>query len=750
MGAVTMLTHVFTWTLALGGSAIVVAGAWALGRGVLAALGAGAKRLPLPITCVIGACSYGTLFTALSLLHAAHAWLIAAIGIAPILVLWRDLRVRPDWLRSRLEIALSGGVTGYLLLATCLVYASYDLILCLANFYGADLLVYHLTIPRDILDNHGFRFNPYFLAAGLPLGWHHFALLGWVLGGERGYLALSFWAFVGLLSLAHSLLRKGDEPVQRITGLLGAAVVAYVVAGMSRESLPNNDVPLMLLEGTALALALCDFGLSWAQRGILVGLVTGFALSVKTQSLFFLPFLAATGYFGARERRFASVLLIGAVAAPLALAWPLNTLWHTGSPLPLVANSLHLSGTPLPHLAETLAYSAQRYGLWLRVNFARFFSQGMFGFPLILAGLPLGLLCSRSYRRDPLVRALLGFALVRYAGLCLATLDPQIVYHDRYHMIVYGCLGLAAILGWLQLGPAALRLERSSWARGVAAVSIVLCLVELAYPLTMWSPRGDSMSQLDREDHPSMLNQMIEALKAPSRAYGTDIDSVWAFVEANTPATSTVATTSIITYGYRRRFISLLPNTQGSIDLGLPPEELLDGLRRLGVEYVHLAPVSNQNGFMEPLFAKALSSVRKIPELSGVALVHEKLLASGVPDRLYYVGDSSTGTRPADALKVLEGRILGTGVGRVAARRGGSTRVVLDWTPAPFADCEIEVSEDGKPFVALDIVPGATGHFVLRQASPDVNYLFRVRTRWRGAVSEWSFAGAGQLMQAGE
>jgi hypothetical protein len=144
--------------------------------------------------------------------------------------------------------------------------------------------------------------------------------------------------------------------------------------------------------------------------------------------------------------------------------------------------------------------------------------------------------------------------------------------------------------------------------RILAVTFSVFCVIELTYPLTMWSPQRDSMTLFDRETNPSMLNEMIEVLKAPRKAYGSDFDSVWAFVERNTPPTSTIATTSVITYGYHRRFISLLPNTQDRIDLSAPPEELRDTLRKLGVNFIHLAPFSSQNGFMEPLFERALGS----------------------------------------------------------------------------------------------------------------------------------------------
>lgn len=739
-----MLEHIWTATRALGASTIVLAGTWSLGRGVLAILGAGAKRLPLPATCVIGVCVYGTVFTALSLLDAAHAWLIAAIGVAPIAFRCTDFRVSRNEMQIGVRREISNRRIANLLLAICLVYLLYVLVLCLGNYYGADLLVYHLTIPRDVLDHHGFEFNPYWMAAGLPLGWHHFGLFALVLGGERGYLALSFWAFVGVLSLSYSLLKQKAEPFPSLSGFLGAAVVAYVVAGMSRGSLSNNDVPLMLLEGTALLLAVQDFELGWFPRSVIVGLVAGFAVSVKTQSLVFLPILCLALYFGTRERRLAPLLLFGAVATPIALVWPLNTLLHTGSPLPLVTNSLHLWGEPLPHLADSLAYSAKHYGLWYEANFARFFTQGMIGLPLLMAGLPTALLCCTSHRRDPLVLVLTAFAVVRYASLSLGTMDPQIVYHDRYHLISYACLGLAAISGWLRLGTEGLALEQRQWQRTLGLALSVLCTIELAYPVTMWSPQRESMTLLDREVHPSMLNEMMEVLRAPRKTYGTDWNSVWAFVERNTSTESTIATTSVITYGYRRRFISLLPNTQDGIDLTAPPEEILHTLKGLGVNFIHLAPFSSQNGFMEPFFERALASTRRLAELPDVRLVYEESL-----DRLFYVGDPGAAAERADVLGYVEGRVLAESVGQFAAERRGLTRIVLSWTPEPFADCEIELSTDGKLFRSVGVVPRAARRFVLRDVSPDLNYVFRVRKKWGGAVSEWRVVGAGPVGNGG-
>jgi hypothetical protein len=76
---------------------------------------------------------------------------------------------------------------------------------------------------------------------------------------------------------------------------------------------------------------------------------------------------------------------------------------------------------------------------------------------------------------------------------------------------------------------------------------------------------------------------------------------------------------------------------------------------------------------------------------------------------------------------------------------------VLTWTPSPFADCEIQVSTDGKEFLSVGTVPRLTDRFEVGGVSPDVNYLFRIRQKWGGAVSEWRVVGAGRFTkQAGQ
>jgi len=313
-------------------------------------------------------------------------------------------------------------------------------------------------------------------------------------------------------------------------------------------------------------------------------------------------------------------------------------------------------------------------------------------------------------------------------------MDPQIIYHDRYHLVSYVCLGLAAILGWMEIGTKVLARGEEDWMRQLAIALSLLCAIELAYPLTMWSPHKDSTTLFVRERYPSLMGDISSGLVALKRPHGTDPDSIWGFVEKFTPTASTIATTSVVTYGYHRRLISLLPNTQDRIDLSAPPEELLEILGKLGVTFLHLAPSSSQNGFMEPYFEKALASVRRIGELSGVKLVYEKSLAPNIVDRLYYVGAP---TKSDDVLRYVEGRVMAEIVEKFAASRSGPNQIVLTWIPSPFADIEIQMSANGQQFRNVGVAAKSTGRNELSDVDFNVNYVFRIRKKCGSAVSAW-------------
>lgn len=274
------------------GSILYLVSAWCLGRSLMKLLGIELQSLSTVISCLVGASLFSFAFTVLSLTDRAYPWLICALGVIPFVFCFREIYNYKIAARMRNLMLLRNEKTVLLIATICTVYLIYTLTLCLGNYYGCDLAVYHLSIPRDILANHGFYFNRFFLAAGLPLGWHHFGLAAFAIGGERGYLAMSFWAFLGAMIFAYVILKKGKEKFSSIRGMMGALTAGYIIVGMVRGSIPNNDVPLMLVNVAALMLALKENGLKWFQRSILAGLLTGFALSIKTQSLFFVPILS--------------------------------------------------------------------------------------------------------------------------------------------------------------------------------------------------------------------------------------------------------------------------------------------------------------------------------------------------------------------------------------------------------------------------------------------------------------------------
>jgi hypothetical protein len=471
------------------------------------------------------------------------------------------------------------------------------------------------VIPRSILWNHRFILNPFSHDAGFSYGWQVYALPVYFVGGEHGFVLLSAAAFMLLLAAMGSPLARRYGPT---TAWVGILVAGFVLCGVARESLTNNDVPLMLVEVAAIRMAIVSPQPAGMALDLAIGLLCGFAVAIKPQGVGTVILLAAWLLLRAGRRAPSAAFAFAGGFAPLALVWPLINLLSYGSPFPQIMLLWPPSTGYLPQMRETMAVLMANFGLWYRLNYLRIFSQGMEGWTLLLlCGSPF--LFLRSARRDPAVRLLLGFAFGRALVLTLLSRgDPAIVFHDRYHLASYVAVGVAVIIGAYH-AVTARRLPRWALQHYAGAAAVVLATVRLFLsPVQMLSPTGNPGSNR-AEPRPSMASSTLTALASlaePRAAGGIGIGSDW--VSEFLPSGAVVATTAIDPYQLGRPFLQILPVSQNRIDLAGPPGDILAALRREGAGYLQLTEYSGLNLWMNPLIGKWLQSARRIPHEPGV------------------------------------------------------------------------------------------------------------------------------------
>ena len=319
------------WSLAVAG--LYGTSTLALGNRLAPPCQSGWEGLGIAIRFALGAAAFGLLFTVLAMLQMAFATLVLALALLPAaLAVGRWLTQRKPFPGPALlrRSHFDGSAACYSAVFGIALLAAYPLAQSLAWPRGSDMTIYHLVIPRTILWNHGLLFNAFSHDAGLFYGWQLYALPAYLMGGDLAFQLCSFLALAILLLSSYRVL---SARYSTLTGLLGALVVVAVICGMSRESVVNNDIPLVLLEITLLGLAnvvIPGRGAAW-----LLGLLGGFAIAIK------LVAVAAVGLAYAiflwRAGKSLRMGWIGILAAGTVISlgpWPLFNYLASGSPLP--------------------------------------------------------------------------------------------------------------------------------------------------------------------------------------------------------------------------------------------------------------------------------------------------------------------------------------------------------------------------------------------------------------------------------
>jgi hypothetical protein len=681
----------------------------ALGRRIAPAVQSPWAGMNTAIAFSTGAAAIGLAITLLAWAGLAYAPLVVALAYAPFVgalvprlpaALRRMRRASNPPPAHTDRLSPAGRMAGWCIA----LLALHPIGLALTSVRGGDIAIYHLVVARSVVWNHALVFNPFSHDAGIYYGWQLFSLPPYILAGDRGYLLCSVGAFALLLQAVHRVVR---DRVDRSAGRVAALVVALAICGMSRESAVNNDVPLVLLEFSLVALALV--GPITLRTAAIVGGLSGFVVAVKLIAVV-TPLLAGAALLWRARRQWVRIGGAMTLAGAAALApWPLFGYFASGSPLPHFLLAWPPTSGYLPQYRETITFMMEHFGLWYRANAGRFFTHGMEFVPLLLAGLAM-IPSTRTARADRLCLALVGYGVGRMLLLmAINRFDLVVLFHDRYHLASWLALCVAGACAWMHVVRSSPRWQASRLLRYGAPIGILVAVLGML----MQRPVSADVQEKgvaptlrkDRALWTVVRDNLRESFQA--RPGGGPDEAGFDFSARHLPADAVVATTAIDPYLLGRPFLQMLPVSENLVDLSLPPEALLRALRAHGATHLHLTEVSGLNGWMMPLVERWTAGLRGIPALPGVRRLIQFDTRISHGTQAYYAlapVASTTSFAPPKDLRV------------EAWRRGGYWK--LHWSAAPGGDVRVERQTGPDTWESLGVAASDIGEFPLAVALP--------------------------------
>jgi hypothetical protein len=680
----------------------------------------GGRGLEILIRFALGAAIFSLLFTLLALSRLAYSPVVIALALIPLALLPRYLRAFRCPHFAVGSVRSLGGRDNLLrlvLIACILQLALFAFAQCIALARGGDLNIYHLVIPRTVVWTHGLDFNRFSHDAGLYYGWQLYALPAYLMGHERAFQLCSFAA---LTLFVLSTYRFISARYGSVTGLVGALVASAMICGMSRESIVNNDVPLVLVETALLTLA-C-FAVPGRLAALSIGLVGGFAVAIKLTAIATIPVSYAIFVWRARTAWSSAVLLAGLGTVVSLTVWPAFDYFSSGSPLPHFLLAWPPDTGYLPQFRESISYLMEYFGIWYQKNVSRLFSQGLEFVPVLLAGL-LALPFVRSGRTDRLCLALAGLAIARTVTLLAANhFDTAVLYHDRYHLISYLLLGLA---GMLCLVHVARLTFRSTWIQSVLLGTSAIVLTLHLYQTRVVTVDVIGNAQPDGKVTLSSLRDVKRAaFKSFRELPGGGPGGIGFDVAARLlPPDAVLATTAIDPYLLQRPFLQMLPVSENVIDLSSSPARLRADMVLHGATHLHLTEYSGLNIWMKPMVDKWLNALREIPKLTDVRRLIWLNYPSAKGTQAFYelTPNPRLQTEPApDFLREL------------SAARDADGTWWLQWTPNAGGDVEVDWRRTPSEKVLLGEAASDVGWFPIGIGMPadfSVEVVYRVLGR---------------------
>ncbi|OAI41615.1 hypothetical protein AYO40_02875 [Planctomycetaceae bacterium SCGC AG-212-D15] len=613
-------TPVPAWALQEAIGSVVVQNLWLAGIGivgssvqVLAAIRLGSLAVrPVGATMparwvlagAIGAAVYANLFSVLAVIGCAYGPLLVFLTLLVFAIPYRD--------RSAPERKSSLGLVPWVLIAASIPFVVYVLLNCITNPTGPDLAIYHLGFPFETLRHHRFIDNPFSFASGVQLGWHMFGLPAFYLGGDRAFVCLSFWAFLGLLCLVYDSLSSASTPTR---GALAVLSTAAIVCGFSRASVSNNDIALSFIEFTCLYLVLGMRDDASPRCYSALGVLFGFALSIKALALASALPLACLLFWNSRVSR--RWLLLG-WGVPLAVLWPLITCLNSGV---LAPKFVVAPPGSMPHYPEAQQFMAEYFGYWYQINFRRFFCQDMAFFSWLIGGIAMVVFFSSARSGcNALLRSLLFFATARFAAIVALgrSTDYSYVYHDRYHILSYLCLGIVGVSGWYWYS----RLLPRSIARTTGALVVVFWVSTQLFTTSVLLTPSTPHFRVETNVIPSMVGELRFLARDFTRVPGTQGGGDLYWIDRRLPAEAVIAGNRIAPYSCKRTYLQILPEAENLLDLRLSLREIVAELRNRGATHLHLNRCSGLPQWTNHNMNYWLRTIGRIPFQPGAKVVY--------------------------------------------------------------------------------------------------------------------------------
>lgn len=583
---------------AIAGSFIVVLAACTVGRRLLRAVTFEPDAaLALPVSLAVGAGVFSMVGTTLAFVGLAYEWVLAtvlfvAIGLcrSAMLVVASDVaRAVREFVGTRPEQRWLAAAAGVIWLRELGWYVRAPV--------DTDTLAYHLTVLQDVLRDHATHFNYFAYQGGFSLGWHFYSLFAFVVGGARGVAVLVAWFVVGVYYVVFVIVGRRMSPRVGVGAACVSAVLIALVQGLNNHT--SNDVPLAFIELCGLLVALGQAGSApVVVRAALTGLLFGYAVGIKINSIGAAAFGFAALAWSIPSRRRVTVVLVAALcAAPLAGVWPLRALLAVGVPFPhpgVLGGATHMKPQQLEVSSLQMALDVEMFRQWAVATLTSLSPA--------LAIIAVGLALLVAYRRVALFQDILAFGGFRWLIVTAATFGSYAL-HPWYNLTSTLSLGMVAAAGWAY----GLRAPTWDYRKALAYVGIVLVLTSFS-----WKALRAETKAL-----------FFDALFLPSEARGSHAD-VFRWVSEHLPSDARLAGEAIETFYSHRRYLQIQPAAQGQIDLSGSPAAILAELRTRGVTHLHMSRHLDIPADNEWLVRKWLASFEAIPHVFDLQPVYEK------------------------------------------------------------------------------------------------------------------------------
>lgn len=212
-----------------------------------------------------------------------------------------------------------------------------DLVQCVAPEIQYDALNYHLALPKIFIEQHRFVVTPYNMQSWFYFGTEMDYLLAMLIGGQVAAKLVNL-TFGILAALAiYSTGRRFFSPRAALVGTALFATAPLVAWETSTTYIDVAQSCYCFLAATSVYRWLVERRISWL---VVAGLVSGFAISAKVNSIFLVATITALvtvvwivrpGWSGGRTRL--TSISCGAVLVASSAPWPLLRFIQTGNPV---------------------------------------------------------------------------------------------------------------------------------------------------------------------------------------------------------------------------------------------------------------------------------------------------------------------------------------------------------------------------------------------------------------------------------